>query len=138
MYSLSRWNVRRHALFSKRSKPIFNQILTAVTSFVIGATATFVVGFLVLDWRSKAEAEDFALQFAKSEVTLALVPICVERARNDPELPKVLDQMKTLRNTSRTKLVMQAGWATQPHASSPNLDLANACMDEIISIYQRG
>lgn len=67
-----------------------------------------------------------------TQVTAALVPVCISTAYDDPLFSATLERIKDLPNTSRTKLIIQAGWATMPRSNSPNLVVANACMNELM------
>jgi hypothetical protein len=98
-----------------------------------GAMIAVFAGFGLGGWMTGGRANDKRFEFARAEVTAALVPYCVERARNDPQFIKTLAQIKKAGSFNRTKIVLQAGWATMSVSSKPDHVVANACMEALVA-----
>ena len=94
----------------------------------IGAAAISILGFSWGGWVTGGGAEDMAKTMAQEEVTSALVPVCVELSRVDPDRIAKLATIQDASNYNRYKSVMDAGWATAPGNEAPNRDLAKACI----------
>jgi hypothetical protein len=95
---------------------------------VIGAVIFSLVGFSWGGWMTGSGANKMASSMADDEVIAALVPVCLDLARTDPDR---IGQLATIRAAStyqRRDAVMDAGWATVPGSEAPNRDLAQACL----------
>ena len=93
-----------------------------------GAVLTAIVGFSWGGWMTSSSAAEMANMQAHQEVTAALMPMCLERARLDPDRMTTLSAIKDARSFDRPRLVMETGWATAPGAADPDRDLALACI----------
>jgi hypothetical protein len=65
---------------------------------------------------------------AREDVVTALVPVCLNIARNDPERAEMLATIRGSSSYQRRGAVMAAGWATMPGTDAPNRDIAQACV----------
>lgn len=97
--------------------------------FVLGGIAVAVVGFTWGGWMTGGSAEEMAANRAKTEVTAALVPVCVEMSRTDPNRVEKIAVVKEASSFKRRDAVMETGWATMPGADAPDRNLAAACAD---------
>ena len=100
-----------------------------------GAIALAIVGFSFGGWQTGSAAEKMASDRARMEVVAALVPICIEQSKNDPQLVGTLAELKDARSYQRTEMLMKAGWATMPGSSNPNRNVASACMDKLAAQF---
>ena len=66
---------------------------------------------------------------AAEEVTLAMVPVCLNAAAADPARAAKLASIQDASSYNRRKAMMATGWATFPGSDEPNRDLASACVD---------
>ena len=96
-----------------------------------GAVALTVTGFSWGGWVTAGKAEKMARDLAKSEVVAALVPICIEQARRDPEADQRLASLRDAKGNKRRDIVIDAGWATMPGRDAPDRALATACMERL-------
>lgn len=94
-----------------------------------GAVAVSIIGFSWGGWMTGGSASKMATSMARDEVTLAMVPICLEISRLDPDRVAKLATIRSASTYNRRDAVMEAGWATVPGSESPNRDLAAACID---------
>jgi len=100
-----------------------------------GAVALAIVGFSWGGWVTGGSAERMAADKARHEVVAALVPICVEQSKLDPQAAETLAALKAANRYQRDELLMNAGWATMPGASDPNRSVASACMEQLASQF---
>jgi len=98
---------------------------------VIGAVVATILGFSWGGWVTGSGAEEMAKDLATEEVTQAMVPVCLARSADDPEAPAKLALVKAASSFNRSKVVMEAGWATLPGTDEPNRELAKACVEEL-------
>ena len=101
----------------------------------IGAVATVIVGFGWGGWVTGAKAEVMVRDEAKAAVVAALVPICLEQSRLDPQSIATLAVLKDTSRYQRNDILMEAGWATMPGSTEPNSDVARACMDQLATLF---
>lgn len=100
-----------------------------------GAIAVAIVGFSWGGWVSSETAKKMAADQARLEVVAALVPVCIEQSKQDPEMAEKLALLKDASNYRRSDLLMEAGWATMPGSTDPNRYVASACMKELASRF---
>jgi hypothetical protein len=94
----------------------------------IGAIALAIVGFTQLGWVSAKTAESMALKQADAAVVKALVPVCIARAKADPQTGPLLQELGGVSSKwDRRAFVEKAGWATMPGDEASNRNLADAC-----------
>lgn len=96
---------------------------------VIGAVVFGVVGFSWGGWVTGGSAEEMASDMSRDSVIEALVPICLDIARTDPDRVTQLAAIREASTFRRRDAVMAAGWATVPGSDEPNRALAQACVD---------
>jgi hypothetical protein len=96
-----------------------------------GAIVMSTVGFSQLGWTTASTADHLAQDRADAAVVSALVPFCVIKAQQDPDLA-VLTRFQTEQSSySRGDIVTKAGWATVGGAKVPDNALARACSDKL-------
>ncbi len=100
-----------------------------------GAVALAIVGFSWGGWVTGGTAEQMAANRAKLEVVAALVPICVQQSKQDPQVVDTLAQLRDAGSWQRSDMLMKAGWATMPGSSDPNRDVASACMETLTAQF---
>ncbi len=100
-----------------------------------GAAALAIVGFSWGGWVTGGTAKQMASDQARLEVVAALVPICMEQSKQDPQVVETLAQLKDTRSYQRSDMLMKVGWATMPGSSDPNRDVARACMDKLAAQF---
>lgn len=100
-----------------------------------GAIAVAIVGFSWGGWVTGGTAEKMASTQARLEVVAALVPICIEQSKQDPQSADTLAQLKDTNSYQRSARLMEAGWATMPGSSDPNRDVARACTEQLAAQF---
>lgn len=95
---------------------------------LIGAFSVSILGFNWGGWTTAGNAQKMAENFAVDEVTLAMVPVCLNRSEADVERSAKLAILKDSAGYTRRKAMMDTGWATLPGTDAPNRDLADACL----------
>jgi hypothetical protein len=109
----------------------------AIWGGVAGAVATMFIGFSQGGWMLGSSAETMAQQRSAMAVTEALVPLCVEQSRADPEFAGKLTQLKALTSPyQQREFIMSAGWATVAAADKPSSSLAEACAKVLLAPEQ--
>ncbi len=94
----------------------------------VGAIVVSILGFTWGGWITSGTAQGMAQKLAKQEVTLAMVPVCLDMSATDPERAEKLVIIQGATGYSRRKALMDTGWATLPGADTPSRDLADACI----------
>lgn len=94
-----------------------------------GAIVAIILGFAWGGWTTAGTANDKAQAYAKEQVTLAMVPVCLEASAADPERAAKLATLQDTSSFNRRKAMMDTGWATFPGSDKPNRDLAIACIE---------
>jgi hypothetical protein len=104
-----------------------------ITGAIVGAIATMVIGFSQGGWYSGGSAERLAQQRADVAVLDALVPICVNQSKLDPDTVTKLGQLIAMKTSYEQRdFVISSGWATMPAADGPNRDLASRCANVLV------
>ena len=98
---------------------------------VAGAEAISIAGFSWGGWVTGSSAREMAADQAKLEVVAALVPVCVEQSRLDPNVIATLASLKGEATYKRGDMLMKAGWATMPGSTDPDRNVAKACMEKL-------
>ncbi len=98
---------------------------------IAGAIALAIVGFSWGGWMTDAAAQKLASDHARMEVVAALVPICIEQSKQDPQVGETIAELKEVNSYQRANVLMAAGWATMPGSSDPNRGVANACVEQL-------
>jgi dienelactone hydrolase len=94
-----------------------------------GAAALAVVGFSWGGWTTENIASAQARSQARSAVTAALAPVCLEQARADPQRGARIAEIEAASGYRRRSLVIDAGWATMPGADTADRRVAAACLE---------
>ena len=96
---------------------------------LIGAVFVAIVGFSWGGWVTGGAANKMASAMARDEVVAAMVPVCLDMARADPDRVAHLATIRDASSFKRRDAVMATGWATMPGSDAPNRDLAQACIE---------
>lgn len=108
-------------------------IKPAITGAIAGSIATMVIGFSQGGWYSGGSAERLAQQKSSVAVIDALVPICINQSKLDPDTFAKLGQLVAMKTSYEQRdFVLSSGWATMPSTEAPNRDLASACADALM------
>ncbi|MEQ6250357.1 hypothetical protein ABMC89_15790 [Sulfitobacter sp. HNIBRBA3233] len=97
----------------------------------VGAIAISIVGFSWGGWITSGTAQTRAADMATEEVTLAMVPVCVDASATDPRRMGKLAVLQDLSGYERRNAMMDTGWATHPGTDKPDRFLAEACLAEL-------
>jgi hypothetical protein len=104
-----------------------------ITGAIVGAIATMIVGFSQGGWYTTGSADRLAQQKAEVAVIDALLPVCVNQSKLDPQATAKLGQLSAMKTSYEQRdFVLSAGWATMPAADEPNRDLASKCADALV------
>ena len=103
----------------------------ALQGAAVGAVALAIVGFSWGGWVTGGTAKQMASDQARLEVVAALVPICIEQSKVDPQVVATLALLKEASSYKRSDMLMEAGWATMPGSSDPNSSVARACIEKL-------
>ena len=93
-----------------------------------GAIAVSILGFTWGGWTTASNAQTMAKVMASQEVTLAMVPVCLNMSAADPERTEKLAALQEISGFGRRTAMMETGWATRPGSDAPDRDLAAACL----------
>lgn len=115
--------------------PSWNQIMNlpewtkpGLYGALSGAIIVSIGEFTVGGWVTGSSAAKMSKAMAYSEVTDALVPVCLDSAAADPARVEQFAAIQEAPSYNRPNVVMDAGWATPPGTETPNRDLAKACL----------
>jgi len=101
-----------------------------------GAIALAIIGFTWGGWLTAGAAHKMASDQARMEVVAALVPICLQQFKQDPQAATTLAKLeKAGSEYERTNMLMSTGWATIPGSSDPNRGVASACMEKLAAQF---
>lgn len=95
---------------------------------LIGAAAIGFIGFSWGGWLTGGAADKMASAMARDEVVAAMVPICLDIARSDPNRITHLAAISDASSFKRRETMMATGWATVPGSDAPDGKLAVACL----------
>ena len=95
---------------------------------LVGAAFIGIAGFTWGGWVTGGTANERAMAMSRDDVVAALVPVCLDMARIDPERAAKLAVIRDASTFQRRNALMDAGWATAPGTETPNRDLAQACL----------
>lgn len=96
---------------------------------LIGAAVVGILGFTWGGWVTGGTARDRAMAMSRDDVIAAMVPVCLDMARSDPDRMEKLATIRAASTYQRRDALMDAGWATVPGAEVPNRDIARACLE---------
>ena len=98
---------------------------------IVGAAALAIGGFTWGGWVTGATASQMATEQARLEVVEALVPICIQQSKQDPQVSERLAELEAASSYKRRDMLMEAGWATMPGSEDPDRNVAVACMAQL-------
>ena len=107
----------------------------AASGAVAGAAVIAIAGFSWGGWVTGGSAQTMADNQARMEVVAALVPVCVEQSRLDPNATAMLASLKDETSYKRSDMLMKTGWATMPGSTDPDRAVAKACMDTLAAQF---
>ena len=102
---------------------------------IAGAAALAIVGFGWGGWMTSGKSMIVADEMARTQVVAALVPICVEQSKRDPDVAAKLAELKNAVSYKRNEMLMQMGWATMPGSDEPNRVVAKYCMEKLEAAF---
>jgi hypothetical protein len=108
---------------------------TSLIGAAVGAVALAIVGFSLGGWMTGGTAQKMASDKARMEVVAALVPICLEQSKQDPQSIETLALLKAANSYERSDMLMKAGWATMPGSTDPNNGVARACIAQLATQF---
>ena len=97
----------------------------------VGAVVLAIVGFSWAGWVTGGTAEQMASDQARLKVVTALVPICVEQSKQDPQASETFAKLTEAQYYQRNEILIKSGWATMPGASDPTRDIASMCLEKL-------
>jgi hypothetical protein len=104
-----------------------------ITGAIVGAIATMILGFSQGGWYTGGSAERLAQEKAEVAVIDALIPVCINQSKLDPEATAKLGKLTAIKTSYEQRdFVINAGWATMPAADEPNRELASKCADALM------
>ncbi|MDU8912971.1 hypothetical protein [Aestuariicoccus sp. MJ-SS9] len=103
-------------------------IKPGINGAVIGAAVVGIVGFTWGGWVTGGTAHERAMAMAHDDVVAAMVPVCLDMARTDPDRAAKLVTIRGASTFQRRDALMEAGWATVPGAEAADRDIAQACL----------
>ncbi|TMV09149.1 hypothetical protein FGK63_08565 [Ruegeria sediminis] len=95
---------------------------------VTGAVLVSVAGFSWGGWVTGRTSNDRSVAMAREHVVTALVPVCLDMARTDPEQAAKMAAIRAVSTFRQRDALMAAGWATVPGAETPDREIAQACL----------
>ena len=103
-------------------------LVPGLVGAVLGGVVVAVAGFTTVGWMTGGQADRMGQGMATEWVMAAMVPVCVERSRADPERMAHLATIQQASGMGRRDALMARGWATMPGSPSPDRVLAAACL----------
>lgn len=95
---------------------------------LIGAALVGIVGFTWGGWVTGSTAQERAMAMSHDDVVTAMVPVCLDMARTDPDRAAKIESIRDASTYQRRDALMDAGWATPPGTEDPDRDIAQACL----------
>ncbi|SHH35043.1 hypothetical protein [Marivita hallyeonensis] len=99
-----------------------------ISGAAIGAAFVGIIGFTWGGWVTGGTAHDRAMSMSHNDVVAAMVPVCLDVARTDPNRAAKIAAIREAPTYQRRTALMEAGWATMPGAEAPDRDIAQACL----------
>lgn len=97
----------------------------------VGAIALAIVGFNWGGWMTESSANKMSSVNSITAVTSALMPYCLQMAKEDPKSVGVLAKFSAANSYKRRGIIEDAGWATPLGAEKPDRALADACQNAL-------
>lgn len=109
-----------------------SELRPGIYGAIFGGIAAMAIGFGAGGWYLGSSADSLATARSKVAVIDALIPVCVNNQRIDPEGAGKLAALTALKTSYEQRdFVMKSGWATIPDTKQPDRDLAAACADAL-------
>ena len=108
---------------------------TSLIGAAVGAVVLAIAGFSVGGWMTGGTAMKMANDQSRLEVIAALVPICLDQSKQDPQSIETLALLKAASSYERSGMLMKAGWATMPGSTDPNNGVARACIEKLAAQF---
>jgi alpha/beta superfamily hydrolase len=106
-------------------------IKPSIYGAITGGALVAFIGFSWGGWVTSGAADKMAVSMARDDVVAAMVPVCLDMARTDPERMAKLTTIKATETYQRRDALMEAGWATMPGTDAPDRDIAKACLAKL-------
>jgi alpha/beta superfamily hydrolase len=100
----------------------------------IGAVVSMVIGFSWGGWMTGRAAIRLADEQANTAVVSALTPICVEKFLQNSDAKANLAVLQKTNTWEQGDYLEKGGWATRPGATSPDYQLARACVEKLVQV----
>jgi hypothetical protein len=98
---------------------------------LIGAAFIGIAGFTWGGWVTGGTSQDRAMAMSRDDVVSAMVPVCLDMARTDPQRAQKIEAIREASRYQRRDALMEAGWATVPGTDQPNRDIAQECLTSL-------
>lgn len=98
----------------------------AVGAFA-GVFLTTVTGFVWAEWEIRSGVQ----HAAEAEVVRALVPLCVDRARTDPEREAKLVALRQDAPLAQLEIMFETGWLPDALAEGFDRAVAKGCIEAL-------
>ncbi len=95
---------------------------------LFGAAAIALTGFILGGWVTEGSANYRAKTLSRDDVVSAMVPVCLDMARTDPDRLEKLTAIREASTYQRRDALIDTGWATMPGVETPDRDIARACL----------
>ena len=99
---------------------------------VAGMALTLFVGFKWGGLMTTGDAEKLAKTESEKAVIVAMTPLCVGRADQDPNFAAEYAQFQGKSSWEMGTIVEKAGWSKVPGSTSASYELAGACAQAIL------
>lgn len=103
-----------------------------LTGATIGAVGLAIVGFTWVGWVTSNTAAQMASSQSHAAVVNALLPLCIEASKQDPQFATRLVSLKSAMFFERGNMVMKNGWATVVGSTTPNSSVATECANALV------
>ena len=96
---------------------------------IVGAIGLGSIGFTWGGWVTGGTAAKDSAVASREAVVAALVPVCVERFRAQPDAVVQADALVKTSSYERGSLIEKSGFATMPGSKTADSDVARACAE---------
>ncbi|HZP35229.1 MAG TPA: hypothetical protein VFE48_01915 [Methylomirabilota bacterium] len=102
-------------------------------SWVLVVILTLIVGFEWGGWVTGRTAKSMAEAASTDAVLARLVPMCVAKARQDPQWAEKKAALAKTSSWDRSDYVTKQGWATLPAQKEADPQVARECADQLVN-----
>ena len=103
-----------------------------LSGVAIGAVGLAIIGFTWGGWVTANTAAQTASSQSHAAVVNALLPLCIEASKQDPQFAAKLVSLKSAMFFERGNMVMKNGWATIVGSTTPNSSVATECANALV------